>query len=98
MRARIVGIGDLVAVQVEDRQHRAVADRIDELVGMPGRGERTGLGLAIAHHAGDDQIGIVERSAVGVRHAVAELAALVNRARRLRRHVAADVAGETRTA
>jgi hypothetical protein len=30
-------IGDLVAVQVQDRQHRAVGDWIEELVGMPGR-------------------------------------------------------------
>ena len=94
MRARIVGIRDLVAVEVEDRQNRAVADRVDELVRMPGGGERPGLRLAVADDARDDQIGIVERRAVGVRQAVAELAALVDRARRLRRDVRADVAGE----
>ena len=38
--------------------------------------------------------GVVERRAVGMREAVAELAALVDRARRLRRHVRADVARE----
>ena len=54
------GVGDLVAVEVEDRQHRAVAHRVDELVGMPGGGERPGLGLAVAHDAGDDQFRVVE--------------------------------------
>ncbi len=88
------GVGDLVAVQVEDRQHRAVADRVQELVRMPGRGERTGLGLSVAHDTGHDQLGIVERHAVGVRERIAELAALVDRARRFRSDVATDVAGE----
>ena len=41
-------IGDLVAVEVQDRQHRAVARRIEKLVGMPGGGERAGFGLAVA--------------------------------------------------
>ena len=61
---------------------------------MPGGGERPGLGLAVADDARDDQIGVVERHAVGVREAVAELAAFVDRARRLRRDVAADVPGK----
>ena len=88
------GVGDLVAVQVENRQHRTVASRVEELVRVPGGRERTGLCLAVADDAGDDQIRIVEGHAVGVRQAVAELSPLVNRPRGLRRHVAADVAGE----
>ena len=87
-------VGDLVAVEVQDRQHRAVAHGVDELVGMPRGRERAGLRLAVADDAGDDEIGVVERHAVGVRQAVAELAAFVDGAGRLRRHVAADVAGE----
>ena len=75
------GVGDLVAVQVQDRQHRAVARRVEELVRVPAGGERAGLGLAVADDAGDDQVGVVERGAVGVRQRVAELAALVDRAR-----------------
>ena len=62
-------IGDLVAVEMQDRQHRAVMRRIEELVGMPGSGERTGFGLAVADHAGDDQIRIVECRAIGMRPA-----------------------------
>ena len=61
---------------------------------MPARGQRPGLGLAVADDAGDDQVGVVERRAVGVRERVAELAALVDRAGRLRRHVAGDAARE----
>ena len=42
----------------------------------------------------DEQVGVVERRAVGVDERVAELAALVDRARRLGRDVARDAAGE----
>ena len=61
---------------------------------MPRRRERTGLGLAVTDHAGDDEVGVVERHAVRMREAVAELAALVNGARRFRRDVAPDMARE----
>ena len=88
------GVGDLVAVQIQDRQHGAVPSRVDELVGMPGGGQRSGLGFAVADDAGHDQIGIVECHSVGVRQAVAKLSALVDRTRRLRGHVAADVTGK----
>ena len=59
-------VGDLVAVQMQDRQHRAVADRVEELVRVPRRRQRPGLGLAVADHAGDDQIRVVEGGAVRV--------------------------------
>ena len=58
---------------------------------MPRRGERPGLRLAVADDAGDDQIGVVERHAVGMREAVAKLAAFVDRAWRFWRDVTADV-------
>ncbi len=65
MRASTVGF-DLVTVQMEDRQDGPVADRIQELVRMPGGRKRAGLGLAVADHAGDDQVRVVECGAVGV--------------------------------
>src|ERR1019366_4634621 len=89
---------DLVAVQMQDRQHRAVAGRIEELVRMPARGQRPGLGLAVADHAGDQPGRIVERRAISMHEAVAELSALVDRARRLRGYVAGDAAGERKLA
>ncbi len=87
-------IGDLVAVEVQDRQHGAVVHRVEELVGVPGRRQRPGLRLAVADHAGDHQVRVVEGGAVGVRERVAEFAALVDGARRLRCHVARYAAGE----
>ena len=87
-------VGDLVAVQVEDRQHRAVDARVEELVRVPARRQRPGLGLAVADDAADEQVGVVERRAVRVRERVAELAALVDRAGRLRRGMAGDPARE----
>ncbi len=87
-------IGDLVAVQMQHRQHGAVARGVEELVRVPARRERAGLGLAVADHAAHQQIRVVERGAVGVRERVAELPALVDRPWRLRRHVTGDPAGE----
>ena len=86
------GVGDLVAVEVEDGQHGAVARGIEELVRVPARRERAGLRLAVADDAGHDEVAVVERGAVGVRDRVSELASFVNRARRLRRHVARNPA------
>ena len=62
-------VGDLVAVEVQDGQHRAVARRVDELVRVPAGGERPGLRLAVADDAGDEQVRVVEGRAVGVRRA-----------------------------
>ena len=72
------GIGDLVAVEMQDRQDGAVPHRVQELVGMPARRQRSGLGLAVADNTGDDQIRIVERGAIGVREGIAKLAALMD--------------------
>ena len=45
-----------LAVEMQDRQHGAVAHRIEKFVGVPARGQRAGLRLAVADHAGRDQI------------------------------------------
>src|SRR6185437_13156272 len=87
-------VGDLVAVQVQDGQHRPVGRGIQELVAVPAGRERTGLGLAIADHAGDDEVGIVEHRPERVTQRIAELAPLVDGPRRLRRHVARNAARE----
>ena len=87
-------VGDLVTVQVQDRQHHAILQRIDELVRVPARRERSGLRLAVSDHRRNEQVGVVERGAVGVTERVAELAALVDRAGRLRRGVTRDATGE----
>ncbi len=87
-------VGDLVAVQVQDRQYGAVADRVQELVGVPGGGQRAGLRLPVADHAGDQQFRVVEGRAVGVRQGVAEFTALVNGAGGLGGDMAGHPAGE----
>ena len=88
------GVRDLVAVEVKDGQDGAVADGVEEFVGVPGGGERAGLGFAVADAAGDDEVGVVEGRAEGVRERVAELAAFVDGAGSFGRAVAADAAGE----
>ena len=86
------GIGDLVAVEVKDRQHAAIARRIEKLVAVPAGRQRPGLRLAIADDAGDDQVGVVECRAIGMAQRIAELASLMDAARRLRRNVAGNAA------
>jgi hypothetical protein len=60
------GSADLISVQVEDRQHRAVTRRVQEFVRVPARGQRAGLGFAVPDDAGDDQVRIVERGSISV--------------------------------
>ena len=85
-------IADLEAVEMQDRQHGAVGDRIEELVGLPRGRQGTRLRLAIADHAGDDQLRIVERGPESMAERIAELPAFMDRARRGRRDMAGDAA------
>ena len=66
--------GDLEAVQVQDRQDRARGSRVEELGAVPRGGGRTGLRLAVADDAGDDQVRIVEGRAERRRQRIAQLA------------------------
>ena len=88
------GAGTLEAVEVEDGQHGAVGDGVDELVALPGGGQGAGLGLTVAHHTGGNQVGVVHHRAEGVGQGVAQLTALVDGAGGLGAHVAGDAAGE----
>ena len=87
------GVGDLVAVEVQDRQDDTIGCRVHELVGLPRGRERTGLGLAVAHHSHGQQARVIHDGTVGVAERVAELAALVDGARRLGRKMARNTAG-----
>ncbi len=88
------GVRDLVAVQVQDRQHHAIGQRIQELVGVPTRGQRAGFRFAIADDAGHDQVRIVESRAECMRQRVTELAAFMDRAGRFWCNVTRDSARE----
>ena len=87
-------VRNLVPVQMQDRQHRAIGGRIEEHVRMPGGGQRTGLGFTVADHACGNQVRVVEHGAEGVAQRVAQLASLVDASRRFRCHVAGDAAGK----
>ena len=88
------GIGDLVAVEMEDGEHGPIGGRIQELVRLPGGGQRAGLGLAVADDAAGDQIRVVEDGSVGVGKRVAQLPAFVDRTRCLRGHMTGDASRE----
>ena len=67
---------------------------IEKLVRVPRGRERTGFRFAIADHARDDEIGVVEDGAERMAQRVAELAAFVDAAGRFRRDVARNAAGK----
>jgi len=87
-------VGDLVPIEVQDRQHDAVGRGVDELVRVPAGGERARLGLAVTDNGRNEQVGVVEGRAIGVRQRVAELAAFVDRAGSFGRDVRWDAARE----
>ncbi len=89
---------DLVAVEMQNGQHGAVAGRVEETGALPSAGQRPGFRLAVPDHRGDDQVRVVEGRAESMRQHVAKLAALVNRARSRRADVAGDPAGSRETA
>src|SRR5208283_2144359 len=88
------GVSDLVAVQMQDRQHGTVRDRVQKFVSLPAGCQRSGLRLAVAHHTGDDQVRIVERGTIGMAQGVPKLAALMDRPRGLGCDVARNAAGK----
>jgi len=51
-------VADLIAVEVQDRQHGAVADRIEELVGLPRGRERARFSFAVADDTRDHEVGL----------------------------------------
>ncbi len=85
---------DLVPVQVQNGDYRAIERRIQKLVGMPTGGQRAGLGFTIANDAAGKQVGIVENRAIGVQQRVPQFAALVDGTRRFRRRMAGNTTGK----
>ena len=65
------GVGDFVAVQMKDRQHRAITRRIQELVRMPASCQGSRLRFTVADYATDKQLGVVEGRAIGMRNRIA---------------------------
>ena len=66
----------------------------EKLADVPRSRQWSGFCFAVSDDRGDDQVGIVEGSATGVRKHVAEFASFMDRARRFGRAVTADAAGK----
>ncbi len=79
---------------MKDRQHGPIAAGFEKFVRVPGRGQRSGFGFAVTHDANDNQVGMIESDAIGVREAVAEFSAFMQRTGQFRRTVAANAARE----
>src|SRR6185503_8322972 len=65
-------VGNLVAVQMQNRQYRAIAYRVQEFVGVPASCQGTRLCLAVTYDARGEQIGIIEYRTISVRERVTE--------------------------
>src|SRR5665648_259303 len=59
-------VANLVAVEVQYRQHRSVCNWVKKLVGMPCGCQRACFRFTVADDAGDDQTRIVERGSEGM--------------------------------
>ncbi|MNC26087.1 hypothetical protein D3C75_742040 [compost metagenome] len=88
------GIADFEAVQVKNRQYCAVGDRIDEPVGEPGCGQRSGFGFAVSDDNSGDQLRFVENSADTMGEGITQLAAFMDGARSFGSGMGGDSARE----
>ncbi len=83
-------IGDLEPIEMKDRKNSTITRRIQKLVGVPTRGQRTSFRLPVADDAGHDQIRIVECRAVCVDEAITEFAPFMDRPGSFRRDMTRD--------
>ena len=83
---------------MQDGEHRAVADGIEEADALPRAFQRTGLRLPVAHDRRHEQIGVVERCAERVRQHVTQLAAFMDGPRGRRADVARHSTGRRKLA
>ncbi len=82
-------VADLVTIEVQDRQHRPVRNRVEEFIGLPGSRQRSCFRFAIADDARNDQAGVVKRRTKCMAERITEFSSFVNRPRRSR----CDMAG-----
>src|SRR6202161_725619 len=71
------GPRDFIAIEMQNREHSAIAHRIQKSIRFPVALERTGFRLAVAHYAQYYEIGVIESRAEGVNKRVPQLAAFV---------------------
>ena len=89
------GVRNFVPIQMQDRQHAPVTSRIKEFIAVPSRSKRSRLGLAVANNARNDQVRIIECSAISVTQCIPKLTSFVDTARCFRSHMTGDATGET---
>ena len=77
---------------MQNGQHRAIGNRVQQLIRLPCGRQRAGFRFTVADNAGNDQLRIVERRAEGMAQGIAQLAAFVDRTGRCRRHMAGNAA------
>ena len=85
---------DLASVEVQNRQHGSIPDRVKKFVRVPGGRQRSGLRFAITHNASGDQVGIIEHRSERVGETVSEFAPFVDGPGCFRSAMAADAARE----
>ena len=71
-------VADLVTVEVEDWENRAIGDWVKEFVALPRSGKRAGLSLAIADDDSGNQIRVIEDGTEAMGDGIAKLAAFVD--------------------
>ncbi len=83
-------IGDLVTVQMQDREHRPIVHRMQKFIRMPRCRQRSCLRFPITHNTGDNKIGIIQHGAERMTERIAKLASFMDRPRTLRRYMARE--------
>src|SRR6516225_5740199 len=79
---------------MQNGKDSSVARRVQKLVGVPARRERSRFRFPIPHDATHEQVRVVESRAIRVRERIAEFTALVNRSGSFRSHVTWNSARE----
>ncbi|MNW51700.1 hypothetical protein D3C74_291920 [compost metagenome] len=87
-------VADLKSIQVKDRQHRSVRDRVDEPVGEPRSRKRSGFGFPVAYDDRRNEVRVVQNRACAMRKRIPQFPAFMNRPRRLRCCVGSNPARE----
>src|SRR5579863_8351166 len=87
-------VGDFVSIQMQNGQNRSIPRRIEKLIGMPTRRQRTRFGFTVANYAANQQRWITKSRAICVRDRVAQFPSLMDRAGSFGSRVAGNAAGE----
>ena len=73
---------------MEDGKYNAIAHGVEEFVGMPRGCQGSGFCFAIAHHACNDEVGVIKSCAIGMGKCITKLSAFMDGARSFGRNMA----------